>query len=122
MKRLLVVAALAAVAVHAGAEMPAKKAASFASTTKARAVQALKDPESAKFRGLFVSQSEPLGDSQLVAPILCGEVNAKNSYGGYVGFRRFYALESGRMTIEQDGDAFDSMWSTLCSRKQADVR
>lgn len=39
----------------------------------------LKDPGSAQFRN--IRESSP--------GILCGEVNAKNSMGGYVGFKRF---------------------------------
>lgn len=42
----------------------------------------LKDPDSSQFRGLFLNPSKTA---------LCGEVNAKNSYGGYVGFRPFVA-------------------------------
>ena len=34
---------------------------------------------------------------------LCGEVNAKNSYGGYVGFRRFYSW----LTVNPDGGIGD---------------
>lgn len=44
----------------------------------------LKDPDSAKFRNVRVSN---FNDGQ----ILCGEVNSKNSYGGYVGYRIFAA-------------------------------
>lgn len=39
----------------------------------------LKDPGSAQFRN--IRESSP--------GILCGEVNAKNAMGGYVGFKRF---------------------------------
>ncbi len=42
----------------------------------------LKDPDSALFRNLYVSR-------KLGAPIVCGEVNAKTSFGGYLGFQRF---------------------------------
>lgn len=38
----------------------------------------LKDPASAQFRNLKRGKE-----------VLCGEVNGKNSYGGYVGFKRF---------------------------------
>lgn len=44
----------------------------------------LKDPASARFQNLRV-QTHPEGK------IVCGEVNAKNSFGGYVGFRQFIA-------------------------------
>ena len=39
----------------------------------------LKDPESAQFRNI----------RETTPGFLCGEVNAKNAMGGYVGFKRF---------------------------------
>lgn len=39
----------------------------------------LKDPESAQFKGEFISSSG----------WFCGEVNSKNGLGGYVGFEKF---------------------------------
>ena len=39
------------------------------------------DPESAKFRSV---RRSPLG--------YCGEVNAKNAYGAYVGYKAFHAM------------------------------
>lgn len=44
----------------------------------------LKDPSSAMFRNLKVQP-------YLNGHVLCGEYNAKNSYGGYVGFKPFVA-------------------------------
>ena len=44
----------------------------------------LKDPDSAKFQNLRLTD---YGNGKVV----CGEVNAKNSYGGYVGHKRFVA-------------------------------
>lgn len=44
----------------------------------------LKDPESARFQNIRLSAYNG-------GLVLCGELNAKNSYGGYVGFRRFVA-------------------------------
>lgn len=44
----------------------------------------LKDPDSARFRNVGIRQ---FGELRIV----CGEVNGKNSYGGYVGFVRFSA-------------------------------
>ena len=50
--------------------------------------QTLKDPNAAQFKWLPVaaSGSGPIG--------YCGLVNLKNSSGGYVGFRRFFAMIS----------------------------
>ena len=50
--------------------------------------RSLKDPDSAKFDGVKVV-SAPNGK------VLCGFVNGKNSYGGYVGFKRFVASPHG---------------------------
>ena len=40
----------------------------------------LKDPSSAQFRNLV----------EVSPGVVCGEVNAKNSFGGYAGFKRFH--------------------------------
>lgn len=40
----------------------------------------LRDPDSAKFR-----------NGKLNGAYVCGEINATNGFGGYVGFRSFYA-------------------------------
>ncbi|KAB8306096.1 hypothetical protein EH228_17540 [Erwinia endophytica] len=49
----------------------------------------LKDPDSVKFRGVrFI---EDIGTKpSYKSGYVCGELNAKNSYGAYVGFQPFY--------------------------------
>jgi len=47
----------------------------------------LKDADSARFRAI---QYKPEKEAGVWA--MCGEVNAKNSYGGYAGFSPFLAL------------------------------
>lgn len=51
----------------------------------------LKDPESAKFSSYY----RPFGDG---VGYVCGTVNAKNSYGGYVGNRNYYI----HLTVKKD--------------------
>lgn len=46
--------------------------------------QQLKDPDSAKFRNLEAF------DGEQGRVVVCGEVNAKNSFGGYTGFQLFF--------------------------------
>lgn len=48
------------------------------------AKKTLKDPDSAKFKNIRMMDYDG-------GKILCGEINAKNSYGGYVGYKRFVA-------------------------------
>lgn len=53
---------------------------------------ALKDPESARFTDNWYGTREP---GEAAATAICGEVNARNSYGGYDGFSHV-AVEHGR--------------------------
>ena len=67
----------------------------------------LKDPDSAEFRNVFVSSKYAV----------CGEVNAKNSFGGYTGFVRF--ISGGNMqVVESDMAAgeMDKAWPQICMR------
>lgn len=49
----------------------------------------LKDPNSAMFRSLMVHRGDaPTSGNYFV----CGEINSKNSYGGYTGFKPFVAF------------------------------
>jgi|TARA_B110000211_G_C13875516_1_gene462738 hypothetical protein len=43
----------------------------------------LKDPDSAKFRNVIADEENT---------VFCGEINAKNSYGAYSGYNKFYAI------------------------------
>ncbi|WP_333873085.1 hypothetical protein [Methylobacter sp.] len=71
----------------------------------------LKDPDSAKFQNSFVS-------NLIGAPIVCGYVNAKNSFGGYTGFERF--ISGGSIQVLESQMAKGEMsksWATLCGSK-----
>lgn len=56
-------------------------------------------------------------------------MNAKNSYGAYVGFRRFYATgEQSLNAVEPTAEAtvgdryvFDRMWPKMCGERQVDI-
>ena len=56
------------------------------------------DPDGAKFRGLTGFGAKNGKNAALVA--LCGEVNGKNSYGAYIGFKRFYIIGFSYYKIE----------------------
>ena len=66
------------------------------SDVKAGVAANLSDPGSATFQAI----SEQVKDFAY-----CGEVNAKNRMGGYVGFRKFYAVRqsTGGWIVEIDG-------------------
>lgn len=68
----------------------------------------LKDAESAKFRNQFVGKSG----------VPCGEVNAKNGFGAYNGFKRYIASGGGISVIEGEipDEQFEASWQRLCAR------
>lgn len=80
---------------------------------KSALTKTLKDPSSAQFKNM-VAYGSP---NSVIVTFLCGEVNAKNSYGGYIGFRRFFTIGEHTSEIENDknGYVFDQMWPTTCS-------
>lgn len=70
--------------------------------------QKLKDPSSAKFRNVRFCR----GLNNL--PLCYGEVNSKNSFGGYGGFQRFISAGSPKLTyLEEQVSDFDKAWSKL---------
>jgi hypothetical protein len=88
-KPFVVVAALSLAACagvdHAGPEVSLPKAAQQSVATAV--ANQMKDPNSAELRNWHAFQSDK-------GLIVCGEVNSKNSYGGYVGFTHFVAHAS----------------------------
>ncbi|TCB73909.1 hypothetical protein [Acinetobacter sp. ANC 4177] len=61
----------------------------------------LKDPDSAQFRG---QQG------------FCGEVNSKNSFGAYTGFKKFIAADKNMIVMEDDlsPQEFQKVWDGVC--------
>lgn len=68
-------------------DLSAEDAQAAALDAVATAKDRLKDPDSAKFAGLRVLRFNGQGK---VYVMTCGQLNAKNSYGGYVGSKPFW--------------------------------
>lgn len=67
----------------------------------------LKDGSSAEFRNVFFKNNG--------VPITCGEVNAKNSFGGYGGYQRFISAGNDELTfIEEQVSDFEISWNRFC--------
>ncbi|MBW6023369.1 hypothetical protein CGB74_26660, partial [Klebsiella pneumoniae] len=64
----------------------------------------LKDPESATFKNQIIGRDG----------YVCGQVNAKNSFGAYAGFKR-YVSKSGITIIDDGGTEFSKLWGEICS-------
>jgi len=81
---------------------------------KEAAAAKLKEPNSAEFRNVSFNKSNLQGK---IIPVVCGEINGRNSYGGYSGFQRF--VSTGKtMTIfqnEMDYNEFVKVWNQLCT-------
>lgn len=66
---------------------------------KARIAVKMKDPESVQFSNVVLADSKN-------GPVVCGWVNAKNSYGGYVGYAPFIVTNR---SAELRGDGFSKI-------------
>lgn len=64
------------------------------------------EPNQAQFRNQFIGKGG--------AP--CGEVNAKDAFGGYIGFQRYISVARELTMLAQDVSPaeFDAQWQQLC--------
>lgn len=69
------------------------------------------DPSSVQFKDVAHYK---VGEKKLDA--VCGIYNAKNTYGGYVGFRKFMVISDVTMLRKEGVTAkyFDDMWDATC--------
>jgi len=70
--------------------------AALVTTLQQKVTVGLKDPASAQFRNVALNQARSA---------LCGEVNAKDGVGGYVGFRPFVVSDSGAAVLNTACDS-----------------
>lgn len=76
----------------------------------------LKDPDSASFREVHFYSGGGV-------PVTCGEVNSKNSFGGYTGFERFIAAGSQLAVVESDMTSpseLAEVWEKFCVKAASD--
>lgn len=99
-----------------------KSYATFVAAAKSVLVRDFKDPNSAQFRDTYVSA---MSDAAIA---LCGEVNAKNSYGAYIGFKKFLVIQingepisQGKIASDEVDVVFDTLFKGYCSDKLRDV-
>ncbi|WP_370034707.1 hypothetical protein [Qipengyuania mesophila] len=84
--------------------------AQFATLSKYKIEERLRDPSSAVYRSVNIYE-HPNSDGGVV---FCGEVNARNGFGGMGGFERFVATPT-IAAIESMGSAeFQSGWNKFC--------
>lgn len=78
------------------------------SSAKEAVKQSLNDPSSAQFKNIYTSSYDG-------KPAACGEVNAKNAFGAYVGYQRFVYLEYPYPTVFLDGEE-DAVMARILAR------
>lgn len=73
----------------------------------------LREPDSAEFKNvIIVTYQDKLN-------VVCGEVNAKNGFGGMTGFQPFVSLGSAQMTwLPTDSKTFADDWNKYCAGRQ----
>lgn len=71
----------------------------------------LRDPDSARFSGSFVSWLAGV-------PVVCGLVSGRNGFGGYAQPARYFAIDD-MVTIETPGgdSLFRQQWARYCAAK-----
>lgn len=77
----------------------------------------LRDPESVRWRGVYTANSQQ-GET-----MLCGELNARNAYGAYTGYRKFWinrATGENRIA-DSDGDGLPPLWAHYCDDRVSDI-
>lgn len=92
----------------------------YESIVKRHLSNSLKDPDSAQYRFLNTPKSgwNGLGGVKY-GWIVCAQVNAKNSYGGYVGFRPAYFMIKNGLVIDAtvgDGNYGDAIAQGKCQK------
>ncbi|WP_090187400.1 MULTISPECIES: hypothetical protein [unclassified Duganella] len=85
--------------IAVGADQPSARA-------KLRAIS--KDTDSLKFRNERTSPED--------STMSCGEFNGKNSFGAYVGFRRFIVSKGTVLIDDGTQPKFEAAWARFCSR------
>lgn len=76
----------------------------------------LRDPSSSTFRNER-QNNKSAGD---IAH--CGEVNSKNGFGGYTGFRRFFVYGNSVRIESKDHDIDPTVWELYCTEKSQGVK
>lgn len=83
----------------------------------------LKDPDSAIFRSEYIQKTPSKNESMY---FVCGEINAKNSYGGYVGYAPYYYyvvnsdVKAG-IRNEENAIGFDIFYKVVCKNTSPSV-
>jgi hypothetical protein len=95
-------------------EYPAAKQYLWIDASKEAIKAQLKDGASAEFKDVAFYSGGGV-------PVTCGEVNAKNGFGGYRGFERFIAAGADMAVLQsQSSDGIGPAWDKFCTHGPQD--
>lgn len=77
---------------------------------KDKASYDLLDPQSAQFRNIYAVSSGNGHD------YVCGQINAKNSYGAYTGFKAFYVDSIGNVQLDTPDNKLGDIVPSICNK------
>ncbi|MEB3782420.1 hypothetical protein LLW09_07610 [Pseudomonas paracarnis] len=77
---------------------------------KDKASYDLLDPQSAQFRNIYAVSSGNGHD------YVCGQINAKNSYGAYTGFKAFYVDSIGNVQLDTPDNQLGDIVPSICNK------
>lgn len=100
MKKIFLLACLGTITTFTSAK---NNESAFAKEAMTVIKNQMKDPDSAQFRNL----REIKNTANLA--VVCGEINAKNSYGGYVGYTPFSYSKEGVGIISNNNRGYESL-------------
>ena len=111
----VVLAFAGAFATNTGAQKPPDFTA-FVAVAKRELSRDFKDPSTVQYRDLFISVTPNPAENNKPRTALCGEFNARNSFGAYVGFQKFlvYQMPGGPAEVVT-GDLVDTFWGATCA-------
>ena len=118
MRKLLLGGVLALMAVSASAEYDTSVSdKQIIDDAKGMVSASLKDPDSATFKNVKVYRVKNKNTGNVNVSAVCGEVNAKNSYGGYVGYSNFAVMLLGKkptIAVENSERSLYPMLKAFC--------
>lgn len=69
----------------------------------------MKNPTDVMFRNVFFHRNNKEN-----IPVVCGEVNGRNSFNAYTGYQKFIAAGNTLAFLEEEVDGFNSVWNDYC--------
>jgi hypothetical protein len=96
---------------------------------KAAIADLSKDPESAKFRKLKVYNqfvikdlaNIPEGEKLSGLSALCGEVNMKNKYGAYIGYKKFHYSSGDAVVLGESSSSLGKRYEKLFYEQKCSI-